>query len=269
MTDEKEIRETFEAYYENIFTSKPLTVTMQMQESLLSGLPTLPKETTENLNTPIDVSEVELNIKEMKNGKSPGPNGLPASFYKKWSKRLAPILLNVFKESYCNECLPPSFRKAHTVLIPKSKDLDKLQRVEGYRPISLVNNDYKIFARVLAGRLQSVISLIVGDHQTCSIKGRNIQTNLHIVRSILEICQQTHEAAAILQLDLAKAFDKVQHSFLFSLLRHIQVGENVERGIKLCYTDISTKLINQPINRSPTFGQTRMPLVTPSFRSLP
>uniref|UniRef100_A0A0K8R7I5 Putative line-1 reverse transcriptase n=1 Tax=Ixodes ricinus TaxID=34613 RepID=A0A0K8R7I5_IXORI len=78
-----------------------------MQESILTGLPKLKTEMIETLDTPIDVNEVELHIKEMKNGESPGPDGLPAGFYKKWSKKLAPILLNVFKESYRNKCLPP------------------------------------------------------------------------------------------------------------------------------------------------------------------
>lgn len=243
LNDEKEIEDAFVSHYENLFAARPHSVPIQIKDFLLLELPKLEPDMTKILNTPIDVAEVELNIKEMKSGKAPGPDGLPASFYKKWSKKLSPILLNVFDESYRHEYLPPSFRKAHTVLIPKSRDLDKSQRVDGYRPISLLNGDYKIFARVLAGRLQSVITFLVGDHQTCSIKGRNIQTNLHIVRSIIEICQRTQESVAILQLDLAKAFDQVQHSFLFDVLAHMQVGENVMRGIKLCYTGISTKLI--------------------------
>lgn len=198
---------------------------------------------TKILNTPIDMADVELNIEEMKSGKAPGPDGLPARFYKKWRKKLSPILLNVLEESYRHECLLPSFRKAHRVLIPMSRDLDKSQRVDGYRPISLLNGDYKRFARVLARRLQSVITFLVGDHQTCSIKRRNIQTNLHIVQFIIEICQRTQESVAFLQLNLAKGFDQVQHIFLFDVLAHMQVGENVIRGIKLCYTGISTKLI--------------------------
>lgn len=64
----------------------------------------------------------------------------------KMEGKLAPILCNVFKESYADDTLPLSFRKAHTILIPKSKDPNKLQWVEGYRLISLLNCDYKIFA---------------------------------------------------------------------------------------------------------------------------
>lgn len=176
----------------------------------------------------------KYNINEMKSENFPRSDGISALFYETWNKRLAPTL-NVFKESRKNEGLPPSFRKAHTVLIPKSKDVSKLEQADGYRPISLLNCDYKIFARSLAGRLQAMIYMIVRDHQIHSIKGRNIQTNIHIIRAVLKICQRTHEPAALLQLDPAKAFDRVEHSFLFALIRHLQAGENIERGVKLLY----------------------------------
>lgn len=74
-------------------------------------------------------------------------------------------------------------------------------------------------------------------------QGKNIQTNLHTVRSMLEICQRTQDSAPILQLDLAKAFDRVDHYFLFALLKHLNIGEIIEKGVKLCYKDISTKLL--------------------------
>lgn len=47
----------------------------------------------------------------------------------------------------------------------------------------------------------------------------------------------------MLQVDLAKAFDRVLHSFLFSLLEHANIGSSIITGVKLCYKDCSTRLI--------------------------
>lgn len=51
-----------------------------------------------------------------------------------------------------------------TVLVPKSSDPDKLRDVEEHRPIYLCNLDYKLFAKILASRLQAAIQILVGDH---------------------------------------------------------------------------------------------------------
>lgn len=104
---------------------------------------------------------------------------------------------------------------AHTILIPKCEDVTKLQSVNGYRPITLTNVDYKIFMKVQASRLQSVIGDLVGSHQTCGICGRSILTNILVARSIFEYCDSEVLRVAMLQIDLSKAFDQVLHEVLF------------------------------------------------------
>lgn len=149
----------------------------------------------------------------------------------------------MFKEAYEQKQVPPSFRTSHVVLIPKSEDPEKLLAVDAYRPISLMNVDYKIFTKVLGKRLQGVVTRIVGSHQTCGIKGRSIYTNIHIARSILEYCNDLGEHCAMLQLDMQKAFDRVAHKILFSILEHIKVGDLILDGVKMCYQDCTASLI--------------------------
>lgn len=89
--------------------------------------------------------------------------------------------------------------------------------------------------KVLAVRLQSVIKEIVGEHQTCGIKGRSILTNTHTMRCVLECCDAFHSAVAILQLDFEKAFDCVPHDVLFTILEHGNVGSVItEGGVLAC-----------------------------------
>ena len=86
-----------------------------------------------------------------------------------------------------------------------------------YRPITLLNTELKILARVLANRLQRVISDLIGPEQTFAMKGRSIQDNLHLIREVLEGIEDDTEAALI-SLDQSKAFDRVDHRFLASVL---------------------------------------------------
>lgn len=74
--------------------------------------------------------------------------------------------------------------------------------------------DYTIFAKVLARRLQSVVSAAVGNHQTCAIKGRSIVTNIHVTRSVFHSCTDSMNEIALVQVNFANAFDRVNHWFI-------------------------------------------------------
>ena len=89
--------------------------------------------------------------------------------------------------------------------------------LDDYRPITLLNTELKILARVLANRLQLVISDLIGPEQNYAVKGRSIRDNLHLVRQILEGIKDDTRAALI-NLDQSKAFDRVDHRFLAAVL---------------------------------------------------
>jgi excinuclease UvrABC nuclease subunit len=94
----------------------------------------------------------------MKNNKSPGQDGLPAEFYKTfWVELKDEYFKSLLKSIECG-MLPFSQRNAIISLIYKKGDKDDLKN---YRPISLTNVDYKIFAQVLARRLQKVAKRII------------------------------------------------------------------------------------------------------------
>lgn len=168
-------------------------------------------------------------------------------FCKTQKHEIAAVLAKVFNEAYDLNMLPPSFMSSHTVLIPKTDDAVKLQHVTPYRPISLTNVDYKILMKILARRLQSVISEIVGPHQTCGIKGRTICTNIHKARSVLECCDAMRTCVAMLQVDLEKAFDRVPHDLLLTILDHVNVGAVIREGVSMAYNGCSTRLM---VNKS-------------------
>lgn len=244
--DKKAIERAFVEHYRNLLGQS----TQQgegFDSEFLSLMPQLDEHIRDSLEAPISVQEIQIAIDDLSTGKTPGPDGLGAEFYKEFKTEAAYVLQKVLIEAYENNRLPPSFLRTHTVLIPKSDDPVKLLSVASYRPISLANVDYKIYMKVLTTRLQSVIQCLVGSHQTCGIKGRTIGTNVHVARSILECCDALDGRVAMLQLDLEKAFDRVSHQVLFSILEHVNVGSVIIKGVKMSYHGCSTCLV---VNKS-------------------
>ena len=83
-----------------------------------------------------------------------------------------------------------------------------------WRLISLLNVDYKLAARVLAGRLLKVIHLVVADDQTCGVPGRYISENVAFLRDVVCYASFSGQPIAILSLDQEKAFNRVDWGFM-------------------------------------------------------
>lgn len=251
-TDSNIIEMAFVERFRNLLNHKKENTEL-FKNNFLPLMPKLEKELCEELERPITVKEVEKAIDELSLGKSPGPDGLGAAFYKCFKAEMAEVLHHVINECYEMKRMPPSFRMTHMVLIPKTNDPLKLRSVEAYRPISLTNVDYKVHMKVLAKRLQKVIKILIGPHQTCGIQGRTIYTNIHVARSILESCDAEEGRVAMLQLDLEKAFDKVTHEILLLILEHTNVGSVILDGVRMAYEGCTTKLvINKQLSESIT-----------------
>lgn len=112
----------------------------------------------------------------------------------------------------------------HTTLSPNTNCVAKLAKVTGYQPIILCNVKYNTFTKVLTNRLQSVISDLVGEHQTRGNRGRTVNTDTHVARSVPDCCSERTYRVAMLQVNISKAFDHVRHDVLFNLFRLVSVG---------------------------------------------
>lgn len=90
----------------------------------------------------------------MKSDKCPGTDGLTIEFYRKFWPMIATTMHKLFTTIVKRRSLHRSAREAVTSLMPKPCR-DTLM-IGSWRPLSLLNNDYKIYAKVLVNRMQSV-----------------------------------------------------------------------------------------------------------------
>lgn len=152
VTNTNDIISQFESYYNALFSAPPED--HDAKESFVSLVKPLQNEECAFISDTVTIQEIELTIDQLPLSKTPSPDGLSSEFYKVFKGIISSILLDIFITSLELDALPQSFCKNHTVLIPKSSDKDKLRYVESYRPITLSNVDYKIFAIALSNRLQ-------------------------------------------------------------------------------------------------------------------
>ena len=144
----------------------------KIQEDLLENLSVrLPSSSSASCDGPITLDEARKALEGAATGRSPGSDGLPAEFYLAFWKVLGEDLIEVFNASFPSGHLPPSLRRALITLLYKKRDrLDP----KNWHPISLLNSDYKILVRILAGRLSKVLQLLIHPDQSCGVQGRYI-----------------------------------------------------------------------------------------------
>ena len=128
--------------------------------------------------------------------------------YSRLPQMFVPILTDMFYHWFAQGSIPGSVTKGVITLL-KKEGRHVWEVLDDYRPITLLNTEWKILARVLANCVQLVISERIGPEQNYAVKGRLIQDNLHLVREVLEGLKDGTEAALI-NLDQFKAFDSWQ-----------------------------------------------------------
>lgn len=103
---------------------------------------------------------------------------------------------------------------------------------DGIPTLNFVECRVKVLATVLANRLQAVLPSLIGPEQTCAVKDRTIQDNLHLVGLIVE---QVDSEAALINLDQSKLFDRVNHRILVAVLESADFGPSFRFWIRLLY----------------------------------
>ena len=107
-----------------------------------------------------------------------------------------PILTDVFNHWFAQGAIPSGITKGVIGLLKKGSR-HVWGHVYDYRPITLLNTELKILARVLANRLQLVISDLIGLEQNYAVMGRSIQGNSYLVSEVLEGLKDDTKAALI------------------------------------------------------------------------
>ena len=170
-------------------------------------------------------------MRNLSNNKSPGCDGFPSDFYKFFWIDVRELVFDSFLYTYDSKRLSIDQRRGILSIIPK-KDKD-IRYLKNWRPLSLLNTDYKILTKVLANRLQQVLDEIVSHDQTGYIKNRFIGENIRTIADIIEYTNHNEKSGLIVLLDFEKAFDTINWNFLQNTLCAFHFGNTFCNWIKI------------------------------------
>ena len=167
----------------------------------------------------------------MKLNKSPGSDGLTTDFYQYFWNDICNYVLKSIQTALTKQVLSCEQKRGVIQLIPKK---DKyLTLTKNWRPISLLNTDYKIIAHILVNRLQLALPEIISKDQSGYLKGRNISLNIRTIFDIISE-QETNRTSTLLAfVDFEKAFDKLNWEFLQKCLTEFEFGDNLKLWVKI------------------------------------
>ena len=239
LTCTKDIENHCREYYKNLYTSQPTDE--NLQNYFLENSPKLSECDRDILEGYITYDECITAINSMENNKTPGSDGLPKEFYSLYFYLFGNTYVEIINNAFENGLLSISQRTAYITLICKNEE--HKEELKYWRPISLLNYDYKILSKILTKRLNQVIHTIVHLDQTSAVPNRSIIDNCHLYRNIIDYIKYKPTEICFISLDYEKAFDRIDLDFLFKCLEKYGFGTQFIKWIKLLYTDIYSSVI--------------------------
>ena len=244
LTDETEISNNIKSFYKRLFEKKNVAEC----SSFLSGLnlTTLNEDQREICELPFSEEDLKTTLDSMENDKSPGNDGLTKEFYSEFWPTIGCNVYESFVGAFSNQELSTSQRQAIIKLLEK-KDRDR-RYIKNWRPISLLNIDVKLLNKTLASKLKQVLPAIIHSDQTAYVSGRFIGESTRLISDILETTKILNIEGYILTMDIEKAFDSMDHSFLMETLKAFGFGENFMKWISIILKNQESCVMNGGIS---------------------
>ncbi|XP_074278012.1 uncharacterized protein LOC141601617 [Silene latifolia] len=233
------------SYFQNLFrSSRPTNF-----EDTLEGIEgRVTPRMNMILSSEYRAEEVVEALQQMHPMKAPGPDGMNGLFFQTYWSVVGPLVMREVLGILRGTRSAGRLNKTHIVLIPKKKAPDKMS---DYRPISLCNVVYKLVSKVLANRLKVFLGDVVSENQSAFTPGRQITDNTLIAFEIFHHMKnsRSREGHMAIKLDMAKAYDRIEWTFLDRVLRVMGFETNWVERVMDCVQSVSFAVL---INGTPT-----------------
>ena len=190
----------------------------------------------------LSAEECRLILKTFSNGKSPGEDGFTTEFYVQFFELLAPDLLKSLNAAYFHGEMSVCQRKGVIILIPKEDS--NLLELTNWRPITLLNVDYKIASKAIASRIKTVLPALIHSDQSGFMKDRFIGQNIRLINDIREQTKLQNVSGILLQLDFRKAFDTVEWPVVQQTLSKFNFGDSLKRWVQTFHFNVESSILN-------------------------
>ena len=144
------------------------------------------------------------------------------------------MIENIFKFEYT---LSASQYKGVLTLLHKGGERED---IKNWRPLTLLNCDYKIISKLLAERLKNVLTKLIHPDQKGFVKGRNISEANRMIQDIIQYADEENEEGIIVFLDQQKAFDRVEWGWVDFVLKTFNFWEKFRGWIQMLVKNATT-----------------------------
>jgi hypothetical protein len=249
ITDQKEILNEEKRFYQTLYKSslKEYEEDREARNGIWDKYskmesPKIADNEWDLLTNKLSEEEIWKAITTSQDNKSPGTDGLTNNFYKAFWHQIKKYLLNSYNHTLENGNLSISQKQGVISLIPKAnKDITKLKN---WRPITLLNQDYKYLAKCLANRCRRVLPDIISPDQTGFVPNRIIGTNIIKAQQMMEEGENGNIDGLLMSIDFEKAFDTVEWQHIQRSLQFFNFPQKLINWIMSLYNNISTCTIN-------------------------
>lgn len=208
------------------------------------------------LNQLLSYSDVADSLKSLPSGKAAGLNGLPTELWKVLDRnyqnhmkqqRAGPgfDILHCLQLVYNNIQIfgvTPGTAFSEGWMCPLYKKKER-NEIANYRPITLMNSDYKIFTKALTTRLNTVAPSLIHKTQAGFMAGRSIFDQVKLTKLIIDYMEATEQNGVIVALDQEKAYDKIRHDYLWKVLEKLEFPDCFISTVRSLYETATTVVI--------------------------
>jgi ribonuclease HI len=234
-------------------------------ENILKEIPEeqkFPDPEDSDLNQAITEDSIEEALRRAKNGSATGLDGCPYELWKDLKIRhttavkeekpafdIINALTLVFQDiQWHGIALGTYFADGWMCPLYKKKDATL---IENYRPITLLNTDYKLLTKALSLQLIESVKHIVHRDQAGFIPGRSIFDHIRLTRVMTKFAEVAERNGAILVLDQEKAYDKIMHQYLWKTLEAFNMPPLFIKTVKALYSNAYTTVAINGVLSSP------------------
>jgi len=161
------------------------------------------------------LEELRYAITQGKASKAPGQDGICLEFFRTAWDVIKHDLSHIMNHMNIEGRTSARQLQGLIVCLPK---ITHPKNVEDYRPLTLLNTDYKILARIIANRIRPCLAAIIHPNQHCGVQGNSAFKAVATVREAVAHAEVTNTPLCIVSIDFSEAFGKISHSYLLAML---------------------------------------------------
>ena len=176
--------------------------------------------------------EVENTIKTMKTGKATGPDMISTEMMQALEGIELDAITKMLNTIYDTGEIPKEMLQSIFIVLPKKQGATECEQ---HPTISLMSHMTKILLRIIMKRIRNKVYTEIADNQCGFIEGKGTANAIYILRQIIERTLKVNKDLYVCFIDYTKAFDRVRHEEIITILQQLNIDGKDLRIIKNIY----------------------------------